>query len=417
MRFPVYIRGNHQDVHTRALIDSGASGLFIHWNFVRKHRIPTKAYAKPKIVRNVDNSTNILGKITNYVETTLKVGDHEEQAKFSVTDIGEDDLILGLPWLRKHNPALNWRNGHMLFQDCPLSCELTMRKKRRQKKKTLKTIKKHYASRIIGGVRTTLRKTVAKTTFSERIQKRLDQHRYRIRVKEAGQAFIKTMELGEDDEVWWTPGFEEEEEEEFVRRASKSTELAEEASKTKETRTYEEIVPEQYQQFRKVFSDEESKRFPTSKPWDHHIDFKPDAVPRNTCKVYPLTPTEQIALDKFLNEHLERGTIRKSSSPLASPFFFVKKKDGELRPVQDYRKVNEMTIKNRYPLPLTTELFDRMANASIFTKMDVRYGYTNILIADGDQWKAAFLTNRGLYEPMVMFFGLTNSPATFQMFV
>lgn len=73
-----------------------------------------------------------------------------------------------------------------------------------------------------------------------------------------------------------------------------------------------------------------------------------------------------------------------------------------------------MTIKNRYPLPLTTELFDRMANAFIFTKMDVRYGYTNILIADGDQWKAAFLTNRGLYEPMVMFFGLTNSPATFQ---
>lgn len=69
MCFPVYIRGNHQDVHTRALIDSGASGLFIHWNFVRKHRIPTKTYAKPKIVRNADNSANILGKITNYVET------------------------------------------------------------------------------------------------------------------------------------------------------------------------------------------------------------------------------------------------------------------------------------------------------------------------------------------------------------
>lgn len=107
MRFPVYITGNHQDVHTRALIDSGASGLFIHWNFVRKHRIPTKAYAQPKTIRNVDNSANILGKITNYVETTLKVGDHEEQANFSVTDIGEDDLILGLPWLRKHNLALN----------------------------------------------------------------------------------------------------------------------------------------------------------------------------------------------------------------------------------------------------------------------------------------------------------------------
>lgn len=93
----------------------------------------------------------------------------------------------------------------------------------------------------------TFRKTVAKTTFSERVQKRLDQHRYRIRIKEAGQAFVKSMELGEDDEVWQTPGFEEDEEEEFVRQASKSTELAEEASKTKEARTYEEMVPEQYQ--------------------------------------------------------------------------------------------------------------------------------------------------------------------------
>ncbi|EIM85839.1 uncharacterized protein STEHIDRAFT_36003, partial [Stereum hirsutum FP-91666 SS1] len=62
---------------------------------------------------NIDNSANILGKITNYIKTTLKVGDHKEHAKFSVTDIGEDNLILGLPWLRKRNPALNWRNGHM----------------------------------------------------------------------------------------------------------------------------------------------------------------------------------------------------------------------------------------------------------------------------------------------------------------
>lgn len=121
-----------------------------------------------------------------------------------------------------------------------------------------------------------------------------------------------------------------------------------------------------------------------------------------------------MALDKFLNEHLERETICKSSSSLALPFFFIKKKDGELQPVQDYRKINEMTNKNWYSLPLTTELFDRTADVKIFSKMDVRYGYTNILIADGDQWKAAFLTNRCLYELLVMFFGLTNSPATYQ---
>ena len=99
---------------------------------------------------------------------------------------------------------------------------------------------------------------------------------------------------------------------------------------------------------------------------------------------------------------------------MASPFFFVKKKDGKLRPVQDYRKLNEMTIKNRYPLPLISELIDKLTHAKIFSKMDIRWGYNNIRIKEGDEWKAAFRTNRGLFKPLVMFFGLTNSPTTFQ---
>ena len=94
--------------------------------------------------------------------------------------------------------------------------------------------------------------------------------------------------------------------------------------------------------------------------------------------------------------------------------FFVKKKDGSLRPVQDYRRLNEITIRNRYPLPLVSDLMDKLKGAKYFTKLDVRWGYENIRIKEGDEWKAAFITNRGLYEPTVMFFGLTNSPATFQ---
>ena len=98
---------------------------------------------------------------------------------------------------------------------------------------------------------------------------------------------------------------------------------------------------------------------------------------------------------------------------MASPFFFVDKKDGKLRPCQDYRYLNEHTIKNAYPLPLITELLDKLKGAKLFTKLNVRWGYNNVRIKDG-QWKAAFKTNRGLFEPTVMFFGLCNSPATFQ---
>jgi len=100
---------------------------------------------------------------------------------------------------------------------------------------------------------------------------------------------------------------------------------------------------------------------------------------------------------------------------MASPFFFVSKKDaGKLRPCQDYRYLNEWTIKNAYPLPLISEIIDKLKGARYFTKLDVRWGYNNIQIKKGDERKAAFKTNRRLYEPTVMFFGMCNSPATFQ---
>ena len=97
-----------------------------------------------------------------------------------------------------------------------------------------------------------------------------------------------------------------------------------------------------------------------------------------------------------------------------SPFFFIKKKVGKLRPVQDYRRVNEWTIRNCYPLPLILELINRVKGLALFSKFDVRWGYNNVRIKEGDEWKAAFVTNQGLFEPRVMFFSLTNSPATFQ---
>jgi len=94
--------------------------------------------------------------------------------------------------------------------------------------------------------------------------------------------------------------------------------------------------------------------------------------------------------------------------------FFIKKKDGALRLVQDYQMLNDMTVKNKYPLPLISELVNQLCGAKYFTKLDVWWGFNNVQIKEGDEWKAAFQTNRGMFKPLVMFFGLTNSPATFQ---
>ena len=101
---------------------------------------------------------------------------------------------------------------------------------------------------------------------------------------------------------------------------------------------------------------------------------------------------------------------------MVSPVFFVKKKDGKLWFVQDYRKLNAMMVKNTYPLPLVPDIINQISDlkARYFTKLDVCWGYNNVWIKEGDEWKATFQTNWGLSEPLIMFFSLTNSPATFQ---
>uniref|UniRef100_A0A0W0GEN7 Putative reverse transcriptase-rnase h-integrase n=1 Tax=Moniliophthora roreri TaxID=221103 RepID=A0A0W0GEN7_MONRR len=182
-------------------------------------------------------------------------------------------------------------------------------------------------------------------------------------------------------------------------------------------REIDELIPKYLLGYRDRFKKGKAEQFPPARAYNHAIDLKPDFVLRN-CKLYPLSPVEQVEQDKFLEENLRKGYIRKSKSPMVSPFFFVAKKEkGALQPTQDYRELNKGTVKNTYPLPLILELLDKLKGAMVFTKLDLRNGYNNVRIKDGDQWKAAFKTNRGLFEPTVMFFGLSNSPATFQVFM
>jgi len=196
-------------------------------------------------------------------------------------------------------------------------------------------------------------------------------------------------------------------------KANVSTALASEQNLKKEERTLDEMLPPELMDYRHVFDKMTAEQFPESRSWGHAINLKDDFIPKD-CKVYPLTVPEQAELDKFLKENLEKGYIWPFKSPMASPFFFVDKKDGKLRPCQDYQALNKGTIKNAYLLSLISELIDKLKGAKYFTKLDVRWGYNNVHIKDRDQWKVAFKTNKGLFEPTVMFFGLCNSPATFQ---
>jgi len=120
------------------------------------------------------------------------------------------------------------------------------------------------------------------------------------------------------------------------------------------------------------------------------------------------------ALKEFIQQELKLGHIRPSQLETAAPVFFIKKKDGGLRFIQDYRALNTVTVRNRYPIPLTSDLVDQLREAKYFTHLDLRNGYNNIRIKEGHKHKLAFQTPLGLFEPLVMYFGMTNAPRAFQ---
>lgn len=188
--------------------------------------------------------------------------------------------------------------------------------------------------------------------------------------------------------------------------------LAEASEKHHVQKSWKEVVPSAYHNFGKVFLKELFDKLPQRRKWDHAIKLVPGAEPFSS-KLYPMLPNEKDdELDRFLDDNLMSSRIHLSKSPMASPVFFIKKKGGSLQFVQDYRKLNVMITKNMYPLPLTPNFMSRVSKAKYSTKLDVRWGYNNVgskREMNGKQCSEQI----GWFEPLVMFFGLCNSPATF----
>ena len=161
-----------------------------------------------------------------------------------------------------------------------------------------------------------------------------------------------------------------------------------------------------------VFPDELPKDLPPERTVDHRIDLLPGSAPVSK-PTYKMSLAEMDELRRQLDDLLSRGFVRPSSSPYGSPVLFVKKKEGYLRMCVDYRALNKQTVKNTYPLPRIHELLDRLHGATVFSKIDLRSGYHQIRVHEADIYKTAFRTRYGLYEFVVLPFGLCNAPATF----
>ncbi|CCO36389.1 Retrotransposable element Tf2 155 kDa protein type 1 [Rhizoctonia solani AG-1 IB] len=173
-----------------------------------------------------------------------------------------------------------------------------------------------------------------------------------------------------------------------------------------------EGIPPQYHPFSKDFGEEEFNKLPPHRSYDIEIELTKEG-PLNS-PLYSMTDAKSVTLKQWLEDELKAGKICPSKSPISSPVMFVPKKDVSRRLVVDYRKLNARTKKNVYPLPRPNDLMSKLCGAKLFTKLDLRWGYNNVRVKEGDEWKTAFRTKYGLFETLVMPFGLSGTPGAFQ---
>ncbi|KAG1956839.1 retrotransposable element [Pimephales promelas] len=311
-----------EKINTTALVDSGAAGNFIDLSFARTYQLSLLPCTSRMAVAALDGRPLGTGEI-QYIsqEVTLQTSTlHSERIQLYTIDSPRHPIILGLPWLEKHNPVISWSEKQIIQWSgaCKEECLRS------------------------------LTRVPSTVTHSE--------------------SFDLTK------------------------------------------------IPAQYHDLSVAFSEHQATKLPPHHSYDCAIDLIPGSSPTQG-RIFPLSQPESEAMKSYIEEQLSKGFIKPSTSPASAGFFFVKKKDGGLRPCIDYRSLNEITVKFRYPLPLVPAALEQLRTAKYFTKLDLRNAYNLIRIREGDEWKTVFSTTTGHYEYNVMPFGLANSPSVFQSFV
>jgi hypothetical protein len=341
----------------KALVDSGAQESYVSTQAVLKARLrPLRKHTPYPLYIANGEETRITHEVTS---VTLNIQKHQEKITFDVFRLATHDIILGLPWLRKHNPRIDWRSRTFSFECCGLDATTSPPTHRRY------TMVDERKINLIARNKPPSPKDDLKTRGSNSTDtKPIDQQ---VRVLE--------------------------------NRATPD-------------------IPEKYREFIHLFQEAVgADALPKHQSWDHEIILQEGKQPP-FGPIYGLSAQELKELRETLDKLIAKGYIRPSESPAGAPILFVNKKPGEPRRMcVDFRGINDITIKNRYPLPNIKELQDRLSNAKWFTALDLRDGYHLIRIKKGEEWKTAFRTRYGHFEYTVMPFGLTNAPATFQALI
>ena len=386
------------------LVDCGATGNFISKSFASANGF--RLAASPDTVQMANGH---LQPADGVYRARISIGSYRDLLDLTATTLEGYDVILGMPWLHQFNPKVDWREHTLSFigtdskqhvlrrsltgaaqvksSNGAASHQLNLVSSKQVEKQHRQGLLEFacvvYPAQLVAALREQSRPAPRIVSTVDAIQSSssssssnmADIHNRLARGHRINGANLS---------------------------AAISSEVVSLAAASRRT-----LAP-----YRDVFPDELPAGLPPSREVDHKIELVPGSSPPSRGLIR-LSASELVELKKQLDELLKAGFIRPSKSPFGAPILFVKKKTGEMRMCVDYRALNNITIKNSYPLPRIDELFDRLQGAKYFSKIDLRSGYHQIRIAEGDEAKTAFRTRYGHFEFLVLPFGLTNAPGTF----
>uniref|UniRef100_A0A8H7K2A6 Reverse transcriptase n=1 Tax=Bionectria ochroleuca TaxID=29856 RepID=A0A8H7K2A6_BIOOC len=355
-----------------AFVDCGAQENYISLAVINRLRLPWRKKKETYAVANVEGSkfeynNGIVDSETDHL--TTKIQGKKFDVIYDLVPLGGHDVILGLPWLRDANPLIDWYTGHMEWWYPPKYLNQDQRKSKFQ-----------YEVKYSRWQKETEKPPLKPFNIGIQEWSRMNSQ--------------QKAQWNKESDAW--------------HKYARARHLEEEERLKN--------IPEEYRIYDKLFKETLETGLPEHSQWDHEISIIEEGEPA-FHKLYNLTEPQLQTLREYIDDMLAKGYIRLSTSSAGYPVMFVPKKNGKLRLVVDYRQLNKITRKDRTPLPLITELRDRLWGKQWFTALDLKGAYNLIRIKEGDEWKTAFRTKFGLYEYLVMPFGLTNAPATFQRMI